>query len=213
MLFTRLAFILFITAPAVCGATVFWKELNVKLEQYDGPTTCDDSEKVKKGDQLQMHYTGTIDKSSKTGEPGKQFDSSRDRGETFDTQIGVGAVIKGWDIGIVGLCKGAKATLVIPPEAGYGEGGAGDDIPGGATLNFDVEVVDVAEGEPQENLFAKIDTDKDMKLSREEVLAHFKEQGQDEIPGGIFDQEDKDSDGFLSWDEFSGPKGDEKMEL
>ena len=54
-------------------------------------------------------------------------------------------VIKGWDEGIVGLCKGAKAILVIPPEMGYGASGAGADIPGGATLNFDVEVVDIGE--------------------------------------------------------------------
>mmetsp|Transcript_40990 Transcript_40990/g.74922 ORF Transcript_40990/g.74922 Transcript_40990/m.74922 type:complete len:207 (+) Transcript_40990:411-1031(+) len=203
MMFIRLALIWYITAPAVYSVTV---------EQYDGPTTCDDSEKVKKGDQLKMHYTGTIDKSSKTGKPGSKFDSSRDHGETFDTQIGVGQVIPGWDKGIVGLCKGAKATLVIPPEEGYGDGGAGDDIPGGATLHFDVEVVDVAEGEPQENLFEKLDNDRDMKLSKEEVQAFFTEQGQ-EMPDSLFDEEDKDKDGFVSWDEFSGPKGDEKAEL
>ena len=90
-----------------------------------------------------MHYTGTIDQSSEKGEKGKKFDSSRDRGATFDVQIGRGRVIQGWDKGLVGLCKGAKATLVIPPDMGYGDRGAGADIPGGATLNFDVEVVDI----------------------------------------------------------------------
>jgi FKBP-type peptidyl-prolyl cis-trans isomerase len=50
-------------------------------------------------------------------------DSSRDRGSTFDFQIGVGQVIKGWDEGIVGLCVGAKAKLIIPPEKGYGAQG------------------------------------------------------------------------------------------
>jgi FKBP-type peptidyl-prolyl cis-trans isomerase len=93
-----------------------------------------------------MHYTGTIDESSETGEKGSKFDSSRDRGSTFDFQIGVGQVIKGWDEGIVGLCVGAKAKLIIPPEMGYGAQGAGGVIPGGATLNFDVEVVDISEG-------------------------------------------------------------------
>lgn len=92
-----------------------------------------------------MHYTGTIDQSSATGEKGSKFDSSRDRGQTFDVQIGAGQVIKGWDEGIVGLCKGAKANLVIPPEMGYGDQGAGGQIPGGATLHFDVEVVDINE--------------------------------------------------------------------
>ena len=95
-------------------------------------------------DKLKMHYTGTIDASSAAGEKGKQFDSSRDRGATFDFEIGAGRVIQGWDEGLVGLCKGAKATLIIPPALGYGDRGAGADIPGGATLRFDVEVVDVA---------------------------------------------------------------------
>ena len=112
-------------------------ELQVTV--YDGPKECDEDTKVKVGDNLKMHYTGTIDQSSTAGEKGKKFDSSRDRGSTFDVQIGRGRVIKGWDEGLVGLCKGAKATLVIPPDMGYGERGAGADIPGGATLNFDAE--------------------------------------------------------------------------
>ena len=74
---------------------------------------CDDAQKVKKGNFLKMHYTGTIDQSSATGEKGKKFDSSRDRGQTFDVAIGTGQVIKGWDEGIVGLCLGAKANLII----------------------------------------------------------------------------------------------------
>ena len=76
-------------------------------------TKCDDAQKVKKGNFLKMHYTGTIDQSSATGEKGKKFDSSRDRGQTFDVAIGTGQVIKGWDEGIVGLCLGAKANLII----------------------------------------------------------------------------------------------------
>lgn len=145
--------------------------------------------------------TGTIDASSATGDPGKKFDSSRDRGSPFEVQIGVGQVIKGWDEGLVGLCKGAKATLVIPPDEGYGERGAGGDIPGGATLNFDVEVMSVADGPPQQNLFAELDTDADGKLTKEEVLQHFKKGGRDELPPGLWEGEDKDADGFISWEE------------
>jgi FKBP-type peptidyl-prolyl cis-trans isomerase len=118
-----------LAAPALAAT-----ELSVKV--YEGPTECADADKVKSGDYLEMHYTGTIDESSKTGEKGKKFDSSRDRGHTFDFQIGAGRVIKGWDEGIVGLCKGAKATLVIPAEMGYGASGAGGDIPGGATVSL-----------------------------------------------------------------------------
>jgi len=201
-----------------------------KRNVYAGPTTCDEGEQVKSGDYLRMHYTGTIDKSSATGEPGKQFDSSRDRGETFGFQIGTGQVIQGWDQGLLGLCKGAKATLVIPPDMGYGDGGAGDDIPGGATLNFDVEVVDVSDKEidaedvdadydgPQqvnaedlgdadgESLFKEIDTDLDGKLSKDEVLAYFKTQGEETLPDGFWEEEDTDKDGFIQKEEFFSDK-------
>jgi len=176
------------------------------VKQYEGPTECEDADTVKKGDQLGMHYTGTIDASSKTGTPGKQFDSSRGRG-VFDTKIGVGQVIQGWDQGLIGLCKGAKATLVVPPEMGYGAGGAGGDIPGGATLNFDVEVMSITEGPPEPNLFMELDTDKDGKLTKEEVLAHFKKNGRDELPDGLWEGEDKNKDGHIEWEEFGGPKG------
>mgnify|MGYP002011692841 FL=1 len=174
--------------------------LHRQVKQYEGATECEDGDRVKSGDQLGMHYTGTIDASSKTGTPGKQFDSSRGRG-VFDTKIGVGQVIPGWDQGLIGLCKGAKATLVIPPDLGYGEKGAGRDIPGGATLNFDVEVVSVSAPPPEPNLFNELDVNTDCKLTAEEVLAHFKGHGQEELPAGLMENEDKNSDGFISWEE------------
>lgn len=189
----------------------FAAELEVKV--YEGPKECDSSLQVRSGKYLQMHYTGTIDETSSAGTPGKQFDSSRG-GATFDFKIGEGQVIQGWDKGLLNLCVGAKATLVIPPEMGYGADGAGEDIPGGATLRFDVEVVGVSDSAPPpENLFAKLDLDSDGKLSQDEVLAHFKENGQDAIPDGLWDSEDKDGDGFITWEEFSGPKGEDKEEL
>ena len=182
----------------------------VKVTVYEGPTECDAADKTKKGSFLGMHYTGKIDETSATGEKGKEFDSSRGRGQTFDFKLGGGQVIKGWDEGLVGLCKGAKATLVIPPAMGYGEKGAGKDIPGGATLNFDVEVVSISDKGPEEpNIFNDLDENKDGKLASEEILAFFKKQGQETLPDGLWESEDKDKDGFVSWEEFSGPKGDE----
>ena len=187
------------------------------MNVYEGPKECLDEEKAKAGQFLQMHYTGTIDQTSATGEKGKKFDSSRDRGKTFDFKLGGGQVIQGWDKGLVGLCKGAKATLIIPPEMGYGDRGAGADIPGGATLNFDVEVIGMSEqGPPEPNLFQELDTDKDGRLTQEEVQAFFQQQGKTELPDGLWANEDKDKDGFISWEEFGGPKGTappEKTEL
>ena len=75
------------------------------------------------------------------------FDPSRDREQTIDYEVGTDRVIKGWEKGLIGLCKGAKATLIIPAEEGYGKKGAAADgmgIPGEATLHFDIEVIDVS---------------------------------------------------------------------
>ena len=90
---------------------------------------------------------------------------------------------------------------------GYGVHGAGDAIPGGATLNFDVEVVDISDQEPEQpNLFTMLDEDGDGKLSKAEIEAFFVNQG-GAMPEGLWEDEDKDGDGWVSWEEFTGPKG------
>merc|ERR1739846_233793 len=92
-------------------------------------------------------------------------------------------------------------------------GGAGGAIPGGATLHFDVEVVDISDSPPPgPNYFAMIDTDEDGKLSGTEIEAFFGQQGRP-VPDGLWEAEDKDGDGFISWEEFSGPKGDSAPEV
>jgi peptidylprolyl isomerase len=74
---------------------------------------------------------------------GKQFDASCDRGEPFVFALGKGQVIKGWDQGVAGMKVGGIRRLVIPASLGYGAAGAGSDIPGGAALVFDVELLEV----------------------------------------------------------------------
>jgi peptidylprolyl isomerase len=91
---------------------------------------------VKDGDTVVMHYTGWL-------EDGKKFDSSLDRDEPFETPIGVGYVIKGWDLGVVGMKVGGKRKLTIPHELGYGKYGVDPDIPGFATLIFEVELLKI----------------------------------------------------------------------
>lgn len=88
-----------------------------------------------KGQTVRVHYTGTL-------ENGTKFDSSRDRGEPIEFPLGQGHVISGWDEGISQLKVGDKAKLTIPAHMGYGERGIPGVIPGGATLIFDVELVD-----------------------------------------------------------------------
>lgn len=94
----------------------------------------------KLGQTCVMHYTGWI---YEDGVKGKKFDSSRDRGEPFEFQIGLRKVIAGWDKGIATMKVGGKRTLIIPPALGYGASGASSLIPPNATLLFEVELLDV----------------------------------------------------------------------
>ena len=89
----------------------------------------------KAGQRVTVHYVGTL-------ESGEKFDSSIERGP-FQFTIGVGQVIKGWDEGIALMKEGGEATLIIPPELGYGSRGAGGVIPPNATLIFRVELLGI----------------------------------------------------------------------
>lgn len=91
---------------------------------------------VKVGNTVSIHYSGFLT-------DGTKFDSSVDRNEPFETKIGVGHVIQGWDMGVVGMKKGEKRKLTIPSQFGYGPYGAGDLIPPNATLIFDVELLEI----------------------------------------------------------------------
>lgn len=88
----------------------------------------------KKGDQVSVHYYGMLDADA------KMFDASFRAGQPLQFPIGMGQVIPGWDEGVMLLNKGAKATLFIPAELGYGATGAGQDIPANADLIFYVEI-------------------------------------------------------------------------
>jgi len=205
---------------AVLGGEIKETDSGLKVEYLTKPETCD--RVARNGDMLSMHYVGTL-------ESGAKFDSSYDRSEPFKFQIGVGQVIKGWEEGVLGMCVGEKRKLIVPPELGYGEQGAGDIIPGGATLYFEVELITAEEGPTPVNVFKQIDTDSDQALSRDEISSYLKQQvetmqaaggeqgeearkmmeDQDKLVEEIFAHEDKDKDGLISHDEFSGPKHDE----
>ena len=90
---------------------------------------------AKKGDVVEVHYTGWLT-------DGKKFDSSVGRGP-FSFDLGAGQVIQGWDRGVAGMKVGGKRKLTLPPELGYGARGAPPEIPPNATLVFEVELLSV----------------------------------------------------------------------
>jgi peptidylprolyl isomerase len=90
----------------------------------------------KQGQTISVHYTGYL-------LDGTKFDSSVDRGQPFETPIGVGRVIKGWDEGMVSMKVGGKRKLIIPFDLAYGERGYPGVIPPKATLVFDVELLSI----------------------------------------------------------------------
>jgi peptidylprolyl isomerase len=104
------------------------------LKYYDLKTGTGDTPEA--GQTVVVHYTGWL-------ADGTQFDSSLDRGETFSFVLGAGNIIPGWDEGLTTMKVGGKRQLVIPPELGYGDQGAGSVIPPGATLIFEVELLEI----------------------------------------------------------------------
>ena len=102
-------------------------------EGEEGPTP-------EEGQEVLVNYTGRLT-------DGTEFDSSRDK-EALKIIIGVGQVIKGWDIGIMSMKLGEKAELTLTAEYGYGPVGSPPKIPGGATLIFDVELIQISDRRP-----------------------------------------------------------------
>merc|ERR1712129_496234 len=110
---------------------------------------CKTNKQAQEGDKVTVHYGGFL-------QDGKKFDSSFDRADPFTFSLGVGQVIPGWDQGLLGVCAGEERHLAVPAPLAYGDRGAGDVIPPGATLLFDIVIVEVKKG----------DSDKEEEMSR-----------------------------------------------
>ena len=92
---------------------------------------------TKTGFSVAVNYLGTL-------ENGTKFDSSYDRGQSFQFVLGAGQVIKGWEIGVAGMKVGGKRKLIIPPDLAYGSRNVGNGlIPPNSTLVFEVELLAV----------------------------------------------------------------------
>lgn len=91
---------------------------------------------VVKGALIKTNYIGTL-------EDGTKFDSSYDRGRVFECVIGTGRVIKGWDIGLMGMKVGGKRKLYVPAHLAYGERQIGAHIKSNSNLIFEIELLEV----------------------------------------------------------------------
>ncbi len=98
--------------------------------------TVGEGQTVNDGDTVEMHYTGSFP-------DGDVFDSSVGR-SSFKFKVGVGQVIRGFDMLVLGMQVGGKRKGTIPPEFGYGARGAGNVIPPNATLVFEIELLSIS---------------------------------------------------------------------
>jgi peptidylprolyl isomerase len=92
---------------------------------------------AKPGDVVVVNYVGM------NFSNGQEFDASWNRGEPFPVQLGAGNVIPGWEKGLIGIKKGGRRKLTIPPELGYGTEGSPPAIPPNETLVFVIDVVSI----------------------------------------------------------------------
>ena len=138
----RLAVLLTVLLLGACGGPPPYNGGNVaELQRIDA--TVGTGDPVVAGDEVSVHYTGWLYDQNAADKRGVKFDSSRDRGEPLVFRLGTGRVIRGWDDGIAGMQRGGKRELRIPSGLGYGARGAGKVIPPGASLVFEVELLDI----------------------------------------------------------------------
>lgn len=132
----------------------------------------DDAIMPKTGQEVNVLYEGRL-------LDGKIFDSNQNRENPFSFKLGVGQVIKGWDIGVASMKKGEKSQFTIKSDYAYGAGGAGEDIPPNATLVFDVELLDF-----KETPKSKHDMTKEEKV---ELAKQRKNEGNELVKNKEFD--------------------------
>ena len=110
--------------------------------QYED-TVSGSGDTARAGNTVTVHYTGWLYDAAAPQGRGRKFDSSKDRNDPFEFELGAGHVIRGWDEGVQGMQVGGTRVLTIPPGLGYGARGAGGVIPPNATLVFEVELLGV----------------------------------------------------------------------
>jgi Ca2+-binding EF-hand superfamily protein len=208
--------ILVALAAVSCAALASTTSTDLRVIVYAGPTKCsnkdkDKPNKIESGHVVGLHFVVTIDETSAGRDDviGRKIESSRDgMGVAPSFPVGQGKVIAGLDRGLIGLCRGSSAHIIVPPRLAYGRMGKPEQGVGPDTiLRYDVEIIDIRP--PAPNDFAKIDTNEDWEISIDEAREYFEGLGQVVDLDSLWNDEDADGDGYISWDEFKGSKGSE----
>ena len=129
--------------PAMTSNAAEWEEITPGLRMRS--LAEGDGETARAGHIATVHYTGWLYDPNAADERGTQFDSSVERGQTFEFPLGAGRVIRGWDEGVAGMQVGDKRELLIAPELAYGNRQVGPLIPPNSTLLFEVELFGVTD--------------------------------------------------------------------
>ncbi|XP_071952949.1 uncharacterized protein [Antedon mediterranea] len=183
----------------------------LKIEVTFKPDDC--KKTASHGDMVLIHYTGRL-------EDGTVFETSRvnEDSEPIEFPLGLQEVVKGWDYGMVDMCTGEKRRLTVPSSLAYGEQGKDGKVAPGATVIFDVEMIEFKpnwrHGMP--NTFRMIDANNDKVISFKEMSAFIMSEGiftdeelNQKMTKEALERDDRDGNGEVSWEEFSGPKHDE----
>lgn len=199
---------------AVCLAlvsSVLSASSDIEVIIYKGPRECankgteDKPTKIEKNHLVGLHFTVTI--VDDDGSIGRKIESSRDGvGIAPSFTVGQGKVIAGLDQGLIGLCKGSSAYIIVPPNLAYGRMGKPEQgVMSDTILRYDVEILDIQP--PAPNDFVNIDSNKDWEISIDEAREYFETLGQMVNLDTLWNDEDTNGDGYISWEEFKGPKG------
>ena len=95
-----------------------------------------------RGQQVEVHYGCWLYDPRESDHKGRKLDGTDAHGVPFSFRLGAGQVIRGWDQGVQGMRIGGRRRLVVPPALAYGAHGAAGVIPPGATLLFEIELLD-----------------------------------------------------------------------
>lgn len=194
------------------------EENTVAISTLISPEECqhESARRVSAGDKIIIHYIGRFHNSGAHGPAGTIFETTRKKGKKpLKLTIGSPTMIAGLSEGVIGMCVGERRKLIIPPSLGYGnKGNPRMKIIGNTVLEFEVDFLGYqGEPKPLPNIFKEMDTNSDYLIQYDEMEKWFQTKHPKKLPSiprDVWERDDVNQDKVITWDEFSGPKGEEE---